>query len=296
MSGFNADLKAHLAAGITTTCRCWALTRGDGLVMGFTDHDGDLSFEGIVFRAGTGLGALAVQQTTGLSVDNTGAIGALSDAAITEADIDAGRYDGAELRAWLVNWRDVAARQLQFRGTIGELRRQDGAFEAEVRGLTEALNRPLGRVYQKPCSAVLGDGDCRFDLETPGYSTERPVETVEARRIFRFAALDGFAADWFRHGVLRVQSGAAAGLLGLIKRDRQAPKARVIELWHPLRAEIAPGDMLRLEAGCDKRFVTCLLKFDNVVNHQGFPDIPGDDWTITDPARSGALDGGSRRS
>ncbi|MGR3405211.1 MAG: DUF2163 domain-containing protein, partial [Roseovarius indicus] len=33
----------------------------------------------------------------------------------------------------------------------------------------------------------------------------------------------------------------------------------------------------------------------NFLNFQGFPDIPGDDWSYTDPSRAGRLDGGSRR-
>ena len=264
--------------------------------MGFTDHDRDLSFDGMMFRAGTGLSALAVQQTTGLSVDNTEAVGALSDASVNEADIEAGRYDRAEIRAWLVNWQDVSQRQLQFRGHIGELRRKAGVFEAELRGLTDALNVPLGRVYQKPCGAVLGDGNCGFDLDTPGYVAELPADGVEDRRVFSFASLDGFAENWFRHGVLNVKSGAAKDLVGLIKRDRIEDGMRVIELWHPLRAPVVPGDQLRLEAGCDKRFETCRLKFNNLLNHQGFPDIPGDDWTVTNPSKSGALAGGSRRT
>ncbi|ARE82153.1 phage protein [Roseovarius mucosus] len=288
-------LLEHLGTGVTTTCRAWALTRRDGVVMGFTDHDRLLAFEGIAFRPDTGLSALALQQTTGLSVDNTEALGALNDAAIREADIEAGRYDGAELRAWLVNWQDVAARRLLFRGSIGELRRAGGAFEAELRGLTDALNVPLGRVYQKACSAVLGDRDCRFDLDTPGYVSERPAEEVEENRVFRFAEMGGFAEDWFRHGVLRVLSGAAAGLIGLIKRDRTEGTGRVIELWHPLGAKVMPGNALRIEAGCDKRRGTCQFKFDNLMNFQGFPDIPGDDWTITDPSKAPRLDGGSRR-
>jgi len=248
-----------------------------------------------LFRPDTGLSALALQQTTGLSVDNTEAMGALSDAAIREADIVAGRYDGAGLRAWLVNWQDVNLRTLLFAGTIGELKRAGGAFEAELRGLTDALNVPLGRVYQKSCSAILGDRDCTFDLETPGYVVARVAEVVTENRVFEFAEIGGFAPDWFRHGVLKVQSGAAEGLQGMIKRDRTQGAGRVIELWHPLRSEVAPGDALRIEAGCDKRLETCRLKFDNLVNFQGFPDIPGDDWTITDPARASRLDGGSRR-
>ncbi len=42
-------------------------------------------------------------------------------------------------------------------------------------------------------------------------------------------------------------------------------------------------DLLRLEAGCDKRAVTCRYKFDNFVNFQGFPHIPGDDWLVAGP-------------
>ncbi|WP_324752955.1 DUF2163 domain-containing protein [Roseovarius sp. Pro17] len=295
MSGLDSALHAHLQTGVTTTCRAWALERKDGVVLGFTDHDGPLSFNGLTFRADTGLSALAIQQTTGLSVDNTEALGALSDTSIREEDIEAGRYDGAEIRAWLVNWQDVRQRHLQFRGTIGELRRSGGAFEAELRGLTEALNRPLGRVYQKPCSAVLGDRSCGFDMNTSGYSKEVAADEIEDRRVFRFAPFGGFDAEWFRHGRLIVLDGTAKGLGGLIKRDGMDGKQRAIELWHPLRADVRVGDILRLEAGCDKRAVTCRLKFQNFYNFQGFPDIPGDDWSITDPSRSSSLDGGSRR-
>ena len=295
MSGLNSALETHLDTGVTTTCRCWALSRRDGVVMGFTDHDTVLAFDGISFKPDTGLSALALQQSTGLSVDNTEALGALSDSAIREDEIEAGRYDGAEVRAWLVNWADVDTRQLQFRGTIGELKRAGGAFEAELRGLTEALNVPLGRTYQKSCSAVLGDEECTFDLDTPGYVSERAAEVVTDRRVFRFADMAGFAPDWFRHGVLKVQGGAASGLQGMIKRDIVEGDARVIELWHPLGAEVAAGDLLRIEAGCDKRMPTCQFKFNNLLNFQGFPDISGDDWTISDPTRSPRLDGGSRR-
>ncbi|MEX1233591.1 MAG: DUF2163 domain-containing protein [Roseovarius sp.] len=295
MSGMNAGLDAHLRSGVTSTCRAWALTRKDGTVLGFTDHDGPLEFDGLTFRADTGLSALAIQQTTGLSGDNTEALGALSDASIREEDIEAGRYDGAEIKAWLVNWQDVSQRHMQFRGTIGELRRSGGAFEAELRGLTEALNRPLGRVYQKPCSSVLGDGACTFAINTLGYSSERVAAEIIERRIFRFDLFGGFDAGWFQHGRLAVLEGPAKGLRGMIKRDSLENGSRVLELWHPLRADVRAQDLLRLEAGCDKRAVTCRLKFQNFYNYQGFPDIPGDDWSISDPSRSSSLDGGSRR-
>ena len=56
MTGAEA-LAAHLGSGVSTACRTWALTRRDGVVMGFTDHDRALHFEGIAFRPETGLSA-----------------------------------------------------------------------------------------------------------------------------------------------------------------------------------------------------------------------------------------------
>ncbi|MBY6004448.1 DUF2163 domain-containing protein [Salipiger bermudensis] len=290
-----AELHAHLAGGLGTVARCWAVTRADGLRLGFTDHDCDLSFDGLSFRADTGLSAKALQQATGLSVDNSEAMGGLRDDALSEADIEAGRFDGAEVAAWLVNWRDVSQRRMLFRGSIGEIRRAGGAFHAELRGLTEALNRPLGRVFQGPCTAVLGDAACRVDLDEPGYFHEGTAVQVEANRELLFGALSGFEKGWFQRGRLVVLSGAAEGLTGAIKRDRSGAEGRRIELWQPLGAALVAGDQVRLEAGCDKRFETCRLKFNNVLNFQGFPDIPEEDWMLVHPTRAKAKAGGSRR-
>ncbi|WP_425039188.1 DUF2163 domain-containing protein [Primorskyibacter sp. S187A] len=290
------QMQAHLDTGLTTLCRAWAITRADGTIYGFTDHDCTLSFEGVTFRADTGLTALALQQSTGLSVDNTEALGALSDVSLREEDILAGRFDGASVQAWLVNWSDVAQREVVFRGTIGELTRIDGAFRAEVRGLADQLNRPFGRVIQKTCAAVLGDAQCRFDRDQPGYRFDGEVIQTDGRAAFIINPENTFAEDWFRHGACEVLDGAAKGLSGVIKRDTSQPtQGRRIELWEPLRAAIAPGDRVRLTAGCDKAFKTCRLKFNNLLNFQGFPDVPEDDWVVTAAPSAMTRNGGSRR-
>ncbi|NOZ33044.1 MAG: DUF2163 domain-containing protein [Alphaproteobacteria bacterium] len=292
----SAEFKAHLGTGATSVCRCWAVTRMDGLVLGFTDHDVDLGFDGISFAADAGLSARALEQTTGLAVDNTEALGVLSSASVNEDDIVAGRYDGAEVVAWLVNWADVSQRLVLFRGQIGEIQRSAGAYQAELRGLSDALNQPQGRVYQKSCGAVLGDGACSFDLDTVGYSAAVPVEVVQGRKFFEFSGLAGFADRWFEKGQFRIESGAAAGLVGLVKNDRLNGTDRVVELWEAVRADVAVGDMVRIEAGCDRRVETCKLKFNNLLNFRGFISIPGEDWLLSVPRKSGVNDGGSLSS
>ena len=296
MTAGEQALLDHLAGGCTTVCRAWAVTRVDGVVLGFTDHDRDLSFGGVAFRAGTGLSARALQQTTGLSVDNSEAAGALSSAAVTEEDVVAGRYDGAEVRAWLVNWQDVGQRLLQFRGSLGEIVRAGGMFRAELRGLTEALNRLQGRAYQRDCAAILGDKQCAVDLSDPAYFWEGPVQEIAERRLFTFDGVGSYPARHFERGRFRVVSGEATGLIGLIKSDQRLAAGRAIELWQQMGPDIASGDRVRLEAGCDRTAVTCRSKFMNLNNFRGFPHVPGEDWLISYPVSSGRNDGGSLHS
>ncbi|MGR3198136.1 MAG: DUF2163 domain-containing protein, partial [Paracoccus sp. (in: a-proteobacteria)] len=159
----------------TTIARAWSIRRADGMDLGFTDHDEVLEFEGMKFRPDRGLTARALVQATGLSADNSEAVGALSDDAITERDLMAGRWDEAELCMWEVNWSDPQARKMVFRGHLGDVSRANGAFRAELRGLSERLNAPQGRVYHPRCHARLGDAACKVDLKGPGLSLEHRV-------------------------------------------------------------------------------------------------------------------------
>jgi len=274
---------------------CWTLARRDGVVLGFTDHDADLVVGGVPCRAATGWTASALDEKTGLAVGNTEVAGALSDAGITEADILAGRFDGARIEAFEVEWSGSGAARRVFAGTMGEVTQAGGAFRAEVRGLAEGLNRPIGRVYQRRCSAVLGDGRCKADLAQAAFSAEAVVISAVEARDFVVDSGRVFAAGWFEGGRILVLDGAAAGLAGVVKADRaEGGVRRALGLWSGLRAEVAPGTRVRIEAGCDKQAATCRAKFGNFANYRGFPHVPGDDWLLAYPAAGGAHDGSSR--
>ena len=286
------ELFTHLETGSTHVCQCWAITRADGVTFGFTDHDRALSFEGITFLADSGMTAKALALTTGLSVDNTEAMGLLQSDVISEDDIVAGRYDGAEVVNWLVQWDHVSARQVRFRGRIGEITRQSGQFQVELRGLSDLLNQPVGRSFLRSCSAVLGDQSCGFDTTDPAFSIRRPILAQNEQRVFVFDA-PGFNDRWFEQGYFEVKTGAAKGLKLAIKLDQANGSQHRITLWDAVRADIAVGDEVRLVAGCDKRAETCRVKFANLINFQGFPDMPGEDWLMAVPRADTAGDGGS---
>ena len=282
-----------LKSGATTTCQAWSILRADGVNLGFTDHDQDITFDGIIFKADTGMTARVLQQTNGLSANNSEAIGALSDSAISEIDISAGRFDDAEVRNWLVDWTNVEARIEQFRGTIGEISRSNGEFRAELRGLTEKLERVRSRFYQKSCGAILGDVHCRIDLNLTAYSAEVELNSRDSSGRYSFNGLSSYQYGWFERGQIRVVSGPAAGLIGLIKYDKQIGDVRQIELWMALPISPTAGDLIRVEAGCDKAAQTCKSKFANFLNFRGFPHLPGEDWLASYPVSTQAHNGES---
>lgn len=288
MSGLGAHLGAHLATGVTTTCQCWAITRRDGVVMGFTDHDRDLAFEGVVFRAESGLTGRALQQVSGLAVDNSEAVGAFSDAGLREEDLRAGRLDGAEIRMWLVNWADVEARLLRFCGSLGEVVQEGGAFRAELRGLSEALNRPLGRVIRAGCDAVFGDRRCGLDLRQAVFGGPYAIIAIRDGRTLLVEPLAGTAVHvpgWFLRGSCHFAGGAADGIRALVVMDRAENGLRRIDLAEEPGVAPVSGDVVRLVAGCDGRLETCAQAYGNILNFRGFPHVPSEDWITAWPRR-----------
>jgi uncharacterized phage protein (TIGR02218 family) len=293
MRAVPAVLLAHMKSGVTSLCRCWVLTRTDGVQMGFTDHDGILSFNGITFEPSSGMDAVALQTASGLAVDNSQAIGALSTAGLTDDDIEQGLYDGAEVVQYLVNWQDVEQRVLMFRGSMGEIKRGLGLFEAELRSLSEGLNQPVGRAYLRQCDAQLGDTLCKVDLSGAAFTGQAELTFSVGQRVLHMKGLDGYADGWFLQGQVRFLTGANAGAERIIKVDQTKGLRRVLEVWEGFRHPIGLGDLVQVVAGCDKSKEACVNKFSNLLNFRGFPHMPGDDWALSYPVRDGQNDGGS---
>ena len=294
MRVLDAGLRDHLASGATTLCRCWLVRRRDGVEFCFTDHDDDLAFEDRVFLARSGMDGSTLKSATGLSVDNAAVVGALSDAGITEADIRAGRFDGAQARQWLVNWRRPGERELLFFGTFGEITQTDGGFEVELRGPAEALNIAMGRNLLRRCDASLGDARCGLDTAGAAFSAEVVVRTAAGGRA-AVSGLEGFEEGWFTGGRLVWTGGLNAGLGGRLRVDQRGPAGeRFLSLWEAPMFDMIAGDAARVIAGCDKLADTCRAKFDNFLNFRSFPHIPGEDWVTAYPKDGDNHDGGSR--
>lgn len=275
MKTLSPEFAAHVAGGATTLAWCWKLTRRDGAVLGFTEHDRDLGFGGTTFEAAGGFTASALESTNGLNTDNLDVMGALASARLDEGDLAAGLYDDAEVEIWRVNWQDASQRVLMRKGNLGEVSRAGNAFSAELRGLAHRLNQPTGRLYQYGCDADFGDRRCGLDADD--WTAAGTVASASGNRELIAEGLGAFAAGRFTRGRVVFTSGASEGAAMEVKAHGAGGR---IELWRAMARDVVPGDTFTVTAGCDKQFATCRAKFANGANFRGFPHMPGNDFVI----------------
>ncbi len=289
-------MQAHLDGGATSLCWCWRLSRLDGGSFGFTDHDRDLTFDNTLFEAASGFSASELSAGIGLSTDNLEAEGALKSNALNENELAQGLFDDAQVEIFRVNWQDPEQRLLMSSGSLGEVKRGENSFNAEVRGLAHYLQQPQGRLVQYGCDATLGDQHCSIDVG-PGSSfrTSATVTQVRSRHGFIVSGLESFATGWFSRGNLIWQSGANSSGAMEVKQHRVLENGDIfVELWQDMALAIDSGDTFEIIAGCDKQLETCRDKFSNGKNFRGFPHVPGNDFIVSYPGRDDASnDGGS---
>jgi uncharacterized phage protein (TIGR02218 family) len=294
MKTFSPALAEHLASGATTLCTCWRITRADGVALGFTDHDRTIEFDGLECEPATGLDASEAVAHAGLQVGGLEVTGALSSDRINETDLKAGLYDNVRVETWLVNWSDPSERHRMRIGSIGEVKRDENAFVAEIRSLSHALDQENGRLFRATCDADLGDARCGIDLNSAEWTASASVIETDGFGRLKAIVPGVRPTGFFDAGSLTFTSGAHLGRRSEVLRHVRIAGEDHFELWQPMVEAIAPGDSFSVSAGCDKRFATCHDRFDNIVNFRGFPHMPGNDFALSYPTPGGGNDGGSR--
>jgi uncharacterized phage protein (TIGR02218 family) len=201
----------------------------------------------------------------------------------------AGKYDNAEVILYWVNWQEVTQRITIARGNVGEVKRHETAFTAEFRSMAALLNQRTGRTYQRYCDATLGDARCKIDLTSSTYKGTGTITSASGRSLV-VSGLGAYAAGWFVYGVLTFTSGNNNGQ----KFEVKGHSAGSLTLWTLPPKPVLNGDTFSITAGCSQDSSTCKTKFNNIVNFQGFPFIPGNDVIQNYPVNGeGGLDGGS---
>jgi hypothetical protein len=256
-----ANLKAHMALNATTLCQLWIITRKDGTIFRYTDHDVDVSYGGQTYVALNSQELSALEQKTDLSVDTLEFDVILNDSGISRDDVIAGLFDLAEVEIYIINYETPSDGVMQLiSGNLGNaLIMDDHLATIEFRSLAQKLNVSIGRTYTHECDANLGDSRCGITLASE-------------------------ATDYFNYGLMTWTGGLNNGLAMEVKD--YALSGGFFQLANPMPFTVQIGDTYSVHRGCDKSYTTCLTPFANQINFRGFHQIPGMDKIQTIPDKN----------
>jgi len=263
-------MTGFLSRDLTTIALCWRLERRDGAALGFTTHDRDLEIDGLAYRAVPGMLPSGIALSDGFDADNLDVAGALTSDAISARDMAAGRWDGAHVSVFMVDWQDEAGEQMKLaRGVLGDVSVAGNGFSAELRGPTALLDRRVVEQTSPECRAELGDKRCRVDM-AGRRSITRVVAVVDEAA---FEIEETKPDEAFAYGRLRWISGANSGIEGAVLWSSGIR----VTLREPPPFPANAGDLVEIGEGCDKSLATCSGRFGNAVNFRGEPHLPGMD-------------------
>jgi uncharacterized phage protein (TIGR02218 family) len=269
-----------LEGPVTSAAYGWRLERDDGVTLGFTSHDLDILYDGLLLRASPGMKPTTIVESLGLENDGLDVSGALTSDAIRADDLVAGLWDSAYLEIFLFDWTNPEAeRRLLANGTLGAVSLSGDGFEAEFLGLKRALERSVVPQTSPSCRARFCDAACGLNR-------------LRFRHIITISGVDGnilganmppgFPANSFAYGSARFLEGANCGLsFDILSSD--ASSIRIASLPNQ---PIQPGTRIELTEGCDKQISTCANRFGNAINFRGEPYLPGNDLLTRYPGGS----------
>lgn len=262
------------------------ITKQDGSVLAVTSADIDLVVDGVTYIATHGLDLSSLTSSANLSVDNADltVIPEEGDDQLS-IDIQTGLFDGAEFELFETNVFDTTdGKNILKTGTLGEFQINLSNFVGEMRGLTQALQQPVGAVTQRTCRARLADWPtpvpgmlCRLDHS--GLMEAGSISAVTSRQIVTDSSRAD-PSDYFGDGTFTFTSGLNAGRSRRVKSFA----AGVFTFTEAFPEAIDVGDDYNAMPGCRKRLQEdCIDKFDNVLNFQGEPHLPGVDALTAPP-------------
>lgn len=273
----------HLGGFQQTLAICWKITRADGDILGFTDHDRDITFGGLTYDAKTGITRSALHVSNSLSVDNAQIESVLNSEKISDDDIRANLYDGCTVEIFIVNYTDPTNQNYRIKkGQLGQIQLTSPTYTGEFLGLTEKAAITCVDCYSPDCRVQLGSTRCGYSFVTDQGHVTSIVGSVEFHGTHPLH-VDGY----YKGGLLTWTSGNNSGysieVQDSIGSDIGHSNDDRIVTWLEMPHSVQIGDDYNICVGCDHSFSTCCSKFNNHVNFRGEHLLPGLDQIVLYP-------------
>lgn len=268
--------------------RCWKiqLTAVKNVVFYFTDHTQNLElFDNNLYLAMNSMDSTAQRREEQLESTNQESRGIISSSAITFEMLQNGLFHNARVDEYLIDYRMpwIAAidhttyfiRQVSFDGV---------QWHANVEGITSFLKRPSGDTWGPMCRIPLfsqGNGECNIS-SAPFQQSAAILTVIDENFNFTFLVTNTLWQEnlFGNDGTMEFLDPGSSlfGFTSVIKSYAyNAPNGNVV-LQTGTPFPMTVGEQVVVLPGCDHiHDGHCTTRFDNLINFQGEPFMPGGD-------------------
>jgi uncharacterized phage protein (TIGR02218 family) len=255
------------------------------LIVAVTDWRGGLTgvpgYPGVTFKHTVGLTASKLQHPSEISATNLEADFFVNAEGMTEADIEAGKWDHGSFVLFITNPNALTMGQLiKAKGFFGKFEQHDSMFRVELLGINEALHQIIGKVTEDLCDAEYGDARCGLNLAARGEVKTGTLTSVSNQYTFIDTGRTE-AAEYFDNGRGAWLTGLNAGFPFHV--DTWNPTTKEFKLRQAAPFLPVAGDTYTVNRGCKKRKVPDCLDRENVINFRGTPDVPTGEEFVSVP-------------
>jgi uncharacterized phage protein (TIGR02218 family) len=281
-----SQLKDH---NIHYWARCYKITlvKLSNQTFRFTDHTEPLVlFDEAEYKAMNGMDSTAVRKEAGTADTNQEATGIISDSDITYDMLQSGSFNGAQIDEYLVDWRQPFVGPIDHvRYFVREVSFDGVSWTADMTGITYGLSQPTGDTWGPMCRVPLFSqgflaGKC--NLAAAPFAENATIDsTTDPRQAFIITPSNSLwqVSNYGNDGTCEIKTGPNAGFTTSIKTYvSSGPSQYVVTLQQRTPSDLTAADAVYLLPGCDHVLTgDCQTKFDNAINFQGEPYIPGGD-------------------
>lgn len=146
--------------------RLWTITRLDGWVRRFTDHNKRIEFYGNTFKPLDGMNASASRRETAFKGQNFEALGIISDSEITVEDLAGDLFLGARIQEWIIDWKYPHMGYFLYSTFLIKDHEFDNlGWKAQVEGPMSVMETTVGDTYTPACRHTYGKPGCNRVLD-----------------------------------------------------------------------------------------------------------------------------------
>jgi uncharacterized phage protein (TIGR02218 family) len=152
-----------------TLCTVFKVTRTDGYILRFTDHDRTLTLDGEEYNPTSVTKISAERRESDLKSSNQEASGIVDGTVIVIPDLLGDKYRGAKVEQSIIDWRRPWVWHYKATKRIRMMSYDGSGWIATLEGITTQLKQPVGGrfggVHSQQCTYTLGDAvTCKADI------------------------------------------------------------------------------------------------------------------------------------